>query len=161
MFLWFLFLFLLVDGWNSIVSVFPKYKYIFYCIKSLIFLLIKTKHLCGAGYNMLKLCNVLIAVQFAENQNGTWYLRPWTKHFRQTLGFMWKKRITGRFEFLFFINILLLLTKFSSWKEELALVYNSIFDIFLIFLNSCGNTRIPFLLLTITLYFTCGKGKIW
>ena len=73
----------------------------------------------------MKLCNVLVTVQFAKTKavldiydNG--------QYFRQTSDLMWKSRITGKYYFLFFINILLALTKCSIWQEELALVYNSI-----------------------------------
>ena len=59
------FLFTLLHGWNSIVSV--SKIYIFYCIKSLILLLIKTKHLYNPGY-MLKLCKVLVTVQFPKTK---------------------------------------------------------------------------------------------
>ena len=142
------------------------YIYTFYCIiKSLIFLLIKMKHLYNPGY-MLKLCSILVTVQFAENQNSTWYLQLWTKYFRQILDFMWKSQLREDFNFSFSL-IFADINKIFIWKEELAIVYNSTFGIFLVFLklsgNSCGSvaTHIPFLLLTIMLCFTCGKGKIW
>ena len=79
-----------------------KYIYIYLLLhESLIFFLIKTKHLYNPGYIILKLCNVLVTVQFAENQSGTWYLRSWTKYFRQTLDFMWKSELRENFNFSF------------------------------------------------------------
>ena len=60
-----------------------------------------------------------------QNQSSTWYLRSWTI-FLTNFRFNVKKRTTEKYYFLFFINILLALTKFSIWQEELALVYNFI-----------------------------------
>ena len=45
-------------------------------------------------------------------------LQPFTKYLRQTLA-------TGKVQFIFFGSFLLLLTKFSFWKEDWALGYNS------------------------------------
>ena len=114
------------------------YIYTFYCIiKSLIFLLIKMKHLYNPGY-MLKLCSILVTVQFAENQNSTWYLQLWTKYFRQILDFMWKSQLREDFNFSFSL-IFADINKIFIWKEELAIVYNSTFGIFLVFLKLSGN----------------------
>ena len=58
--------------------------------------------------------------------------------------------ITGKVQFLFFSSFLLILTKFSFWEEDWALLFS----------NSWGNSYIPGLLLIITLLFTCGEKKI-
>ena len=78
-------------------------------------------------------------------------------------------------QFLFLRSLLLVLTKFSFWEEDLALgLILWIFDVFLIFSiflkssvlikssgNSWGNLHIPCLLIMITLRFTGGERKIW
>ena len=84
------------------------------------------------------------------------------KIFETNSSFHVKQCTTGKVQFLFFSSFLLVLTKFSFWEEDWALGYNSmIFWDFpdISFGNSWGNSYISYLLLIITLYFTCGERK--
>ena len=52
--------------------------------------------------------------------------QSWAKYLRQTLVFMWNSALREKFNFYFFRSFLLVLTKFSFWKNDWALGYNSI-----------------------------------
>ena len=88
-------------------------------------------------------------------------------HFRKTLQFslklskhvFWKflvkQRTTRNVQFLFFRSFLLVLKNFSFWEKDAKILSLKLFG------NSWGDWCIPYLLLIITLRFTCCVRKFW
>ena len=120
----------------------------------------------------------------------TKWLQPWTKYLRQALDFKWnsklrKSSISIFHEFFASIGIIfiwggeagggaLILWGFLDFSRFLGSWFPKVF-FFLVwalsppigenavgsFVNSWGNSYLTYLLLIITLHFTCGESKIW